>query len=444
MSRHVIEGHWRRRLSTAKGRVSKVDPGLVNDHGSWVGRSHGRAMGNAGAVVAEGGESGAAARPASVAADRRHTVPGPDRGSAAGCTRRVRAAGPGPRPVPPPAVERRPAPYPYQASVPSGDEKHDHAGPGRRLHRVPRSSACGRGRKRGELQKELPGGLFTRPGDRGPGRSRGEFTTKPHPAVEQGQMPMAIVVTAGQRGDSPQFEPVPKKVLVPSSRRVGHASAPIGSARTRRTPPARTVLTCAAAESAAPSPTWPTKHATAGSSAPAAADHRASNRSTTANVMPSSAGSTASRGTAPSPRDTTSSRSATRRPSSSRASTSGCEPRPLQGGFHVSRLRQIASAEEADEVVLADGVVLPAAGAPPEHRPHQLPRQARRHRHQPAGGPSRCLTGCRPTEDVGTKSTDSGLFRRLGTAFLGATSRRRGVAGGEFGALEPLRDRGWR
>ncbi|MGW0701073.1 IS5 family transposase [Streptomyces sp. NPDC002867] len=42
----------------------------------------------------------------------------------------------------------------------------------------------------------------------GVGRSRGGFTTKLHVAVGQGQKPMSIVVTAGQRGDSPQFEPV--------------------------------------------------------------------------------------------------------------------------------------------------------------------------------------------------------------------------------------------
>ncbi|WP_420713049.1 transposase [Streptomyces sp. MMG1121] len=33
-------------------------------------------------------------------------------------------------------------------------------------------------------------------------------------AVEQGQKPMAIVITAGQCGDSPQFEPVLKKIRV--------------------------------------------------------------------------------------------------------------------------------------------------------------------------------------------------------------------------------------
>ncbi|WP_407658512.1 IS5 family transposase [Kitasatospora acidiphila] len=69
-------------------------------------------------------------------------------------------------------------------------------------------------RKRGDLQKESPGGVLPSP-DHGLGRSRGGFTTKLHLAVEQGQKPMSIVVTAGQRGDSPQFEPAPEKVRVP-------------------------------------------------------------------------------------------------------------------------------------------------------------------------------------------------------------------------------------
>ncbi|MET8168487.1 IS5 family transposase [Streptomyces sp. NPDC005329] len=70
-------------------------------------------------------------------------------------------------------------------------------------------------RKQGELQKEPPGGIFTELSDHGLGRSRGGFTTKLHLAVEQGQKPMSIVVTAGLRGDSPQFEPVLAKVRVP-------------------------------------------------------------------------------------------------------------------------------------------------------------------------------------------------------------------------------------
>ncbi len=70
-------------------------------------------------------------------------------------------------------------------------------------------------RKQGDLQKEPPGGLFTEPGDHGLGRSRGGFTTKVHLAVEQGQKPMSIVVTAGQRGDSPQFQVVLGRIRVP-------------------------------------------------------------------------------------------------------------------------------------------------------------------------------------------------------------------------------------
>ncbi|MFJ3192139.1 IS5 family transposase [Streptomyces griseoviridis] len=73
-------------------------------------------------------------------------------------------------------------------------------------------------RKQGDLQKEPPGGVFAEPGDHGLGRSRGGFTSKLHLAVEQGQRPMSIVVTAGQRGDSPQFEPVLEKVRVPRNR----------------------------------------------------------------------------------------------------------------------------------------------------------------------------------------------------------------------------------
>ncbi len=54
------------------------------------------------------------------------------------------------------------------------------------------------GSKQGDLQKEPPGGVFDECGDQGLGRSRGGFTTKLHLAVEQGQKPTSIVVTAGQ------------------------------------------------------------------------------------------------------------------------------------------------------------------------------------------------------------------------------------------------------
>lgn len=53
------------------------------------------------------------------------------------------------------------------------------------------------------------------PDDHGPGRSRGGLTTKLHLSVEQGQKPLSVVITAGQRGDSPQFRPVLEKIWMP-------------------------------------------------------------------------------------------------------------------------------------------------------------------------------------------------------------------------------------
>ena len=47
------------------------------------------------------------------------------------------------------------------------------------------------------------------------GRSRGGLTSKLHLAVEQGQRPLSIVLTAGQRGDSPQFQAVVDGIGVP-------------------------------------------------------------------------------------------------------------------------------------------------------------------------------------------------------------------------------------
>lgn len=57
--------------------------------------------------------------------------------------------------------------------------------------------------------------MFTEPDDHGLGRSRGGLTTKLHLAVEQAQKPMSLVITAGQRGDSPQFQVVLGRVWVP-------------------------------------------------------------------------------------------------------------------------------------------------------------------------------------------------------------------------------------
>ncbi|WP_439117701.1 IS5 family transposase [Micromonospora sicca] len=70
-------------------------------------------------------------------------------------------------------------------------------------------------RKRGNLQAEPPGGVTVEPADHALGRSRGGLTTKLHLACEQGQKPLSIVLTAGQRGDSPQFVAVLDGIRVP-------------------------------------------------------------------------------------------------------------------------------------------------------------------------------------------------------------------------------------
>ncbi|MEV4631611.1 IS5 family transposase [Micromonospora sp. NPDC049523] len=69
-------------------------------------------------------------------------------------------------------------------------------------------------RRDGHLQREPPGGIHDEPVDHALGRSRGGLTTKTHLACEQGQKPLALILTAGQRGDSPQFIPVLRKIRV--------------------------------------------------------------------------------------------------------------------------------------------------------------------------------------------------------------------------------------
>ncbi|MFI6333047.1 IS5 family transposase [Micromonospora chersina] len=69
-------------------------------------------------------------------------------------------------------------------------------------------------RRDGHLQEEPPGGVHTEPADHALGRSRGGLTTKTHLACEQGQKALAMIVTAGHRGDSPQFIPVLRRIRV--------------------------------------------------------------------------------------------------------------------------------------------------------------------------------------------------------------------------------------
>ncbi|MGW4968168.1 IS5 family transposase [Nonomuraea sp. NPDC004186] len=67
----------------------------------------------------------------------------------------------------------------------------------------------------GEMQAEPPGGVRSEPADHALGRSRGGLSTKLHLACEQGQRLLALVVTAGQRGDAPQFPAVMAAIRVP-------------------------------------------------------------------------------------------------------------------------------------------------------------------------------------------------------------------------------------
>lgn len=83
-------------------------------------------------------------------------------------------------------------------------------------------------RRDGDGQVEPPGGVESEPADHALGRSRGGWTTKTHVACEQGRKALSIIVTAGQCGDSPQFEAVLDAIRVPR----------LGRGRPRRRPDA--------------------------------------------------------------------------------------------------------------------------------------------------------------------------------------------------------------
>ncbi|WP_443073894.1 IS5 family transposase [Streptomyces sp. NBC_01456] len=68
-------------------------------------------------------------------------------------------------------------------------------------------------RKRGTCRRN-PRAAETEPDHHDLGRSRGGLTTKTHLACEQGQKPLARLVTPGQWGDSPQFRAVLGRIRV--------------------------------------------------------------------------------------------------------------------------------------------------------------------------------------------------------------------------------------
>ncbi|MFB9477719.1 IS5 family transposase, partial [Nonomuraea salmonea] len=70
-------------------------------------------------------------------------------------------------------------------------------------------------RKRGICRSSRRAGCRKSRPNHGLGRSRGGLSTKLHLATEQGRRALSIVLTAGQRGDSPQFTAVLEGIRVP-------------------------------------------------------------------------------------------------------------------------------------------------------------------------------------------------------------------------------------
>jgi transposase len=119
------------------------------------------------------------------------------------------------RVVPPLATRRDLGANPDSVAGDRGRGRADHLGRVRGLVDRPCAPARRWGAKKGDLQAEPPGGVREEPPDHALGRSRGGLTTKLHLGCEQGQKPLSIVLTAGQRGDSPQFIAVIDGIRVP-------------------------------------------------------------------------------------------------------------------------------------------------------------------------------------------------------------------------------------
>jgi transposase len=159
--------------------------------------------------------------------------PGPSAGAGEaqlidGIRRRTRAVSPwrdvppayglvaaGVRPVPPLAAGWDLGAGADRAAGPGGRRGADHRRRAGGFHGGAGAPARGRGAEKGDLQAEPPGGVTAEPDDHGLGRSRGGLSAKIHLACEQRHKPLPLVSTAGQRGDSPQFQAVLEGIGVP-------------------------------------------------------------------------------------------------------------------------------------------------------------------------------------------------------------------------------------
>src|SRR5262245_17470201 len=256
-------------------------------------------------------------------AHRRDPLADPDGRAVAGRAGTLRAVADRLRVVSPLAAGRDLDAHPDRVAGRRRRARADHLGRVGGLHDRSGASARGRRLEKGAAQHDSPGGVVSEPADHGLGRSRGGLTTKLHLAVEQGQKPLSIVVTGGQRGDSPSS---PRSWTGSGSRapvRGAPGPDPIGSWPTRPPAPRPTVRCCAAAGSGPGSRSRTTTPPTDAARVPTVAGRRVSTGSSTSNATPWSAASTGSSATAPWPPGTTSSTSATTPPSRSPPSTSG-------------------------------------------------------------------------------------------------------------------------
>lgn len=172
-------------------------------------------MGNAEAVAARAVTAGSAVVVEQTAADRRDPVAGPHRRTMAGHAGRIWILGGCLWVVPALATGWCLAADSDRVAGSGRSRGADHLGRERGFHDRAGASACCGCAEKGDLQAEPPGGITTEPDDHALGRSRGGWTTKVHLGCEQGQKPLSIVLTAGQRGDSPQFVPVLAGIRVP-------------------------------------------------------------------------------------------------------------------------------------------------------------------------------------------------------------------------------------
>ena len=113
---------------------------------------------------------------------------------------------------------------PERVAIPRRRGGVDRLGRERGFHDRAGAPACRWRTEKGDLQVEPPGAAAggVELGDHGLGRSRGGWTTKLHLVCEQGRKLLALLITAGQRGDSPQFTVVLDQIRVP---RVGSGRA---------------------------------------------------------------------------------------------------------------------------------------------------------------------------------------------------------------------------